>query len=53
MMADTTFSLIQGRIKIAEVTAADRDTALREILHYAYQYIEDGPVTIREKRRRS
>lgn len=42
------FELIQGGINVAGSSSKDRETALREIEHYALMYSEDGPVEIRE-----
>lgn len=45
------FRIVQEGMTVAEVVAGDRDTALRETLHYACQYAHEGMVRIEERTR--
>lgn len=47
MSGDAGFKLIQNGITVAEVSGADRDECLREIMHYAMMYAQDGPCSVR------
>jgi hypothetical protein len=47
-MEEYEFEIIQGGIVVAVASSADRDQALREIMHYAMQYAQDGQVIMRE-----
>ena len=40
------FELWQDGAPVASACGTDRRKALDEILHYAHQYAEDGPVSI-------
>jgi hypothetical protein len=46
------FQLWQDGIMVAAVDCAERHIALKEIAHYAAVYEQDGPVEIREVKRR-
>ena len=46
-MADYTFELWQNGIMVASVDGPDLIRVRAEIMHYAAQYIEDGPLEIR------
>ena len=50
-MSEATFELWQDGIKVA-VVIAPRERAQAEIAHYALIYGQDGPVEVREKKRR-
>lgn len=45
-----TFELIQDGMVVAKSSALDRESAEREIKHYAMIYSQDGPVKIRKKK---
>lgn len=42
------YQLIQDQMVVASVESYSRDKARKEITRYAWQYIADGPVTIKE-----
>ncbi len=44
---DYEYELIQGGIVVASVTAPCEEDALREIMHYAMVYAQDGPCMVR------
>ncbi len=46
---DWTVEVVQDNWVIASATATIRGEAWREAIHYAFQYIQDGEVTVREK----
>ena len=46
------FQLWQDGILVAAVDCANRHSAMKEIAHYAAVYEQDGPVKIREVKRR-
>ena len=48
---DYYFEVWQGDQPIAETCATDRERALREALHYAAMYGQDGPVKLYEVKR--
>lgn len=50
-MDDFNFEVWQDGLPVAEVNGNDRADALREILHYAAMYGQDGPVEIYEVKR--
>ena len=43
---DHIFNLRQDGMIVASVSGPDREQALREIMHYALVYSEDGPCTV-------
>ena len=47
MPPDFTFELWQDGFAVASATASDVEQARREIMHYARQYVQDGPVEIK------
>ena len=42
------FEIWQDGIMVASVICNDRELALSEIMHYAWVYLQDGPVKVRE-----
>lgn len=44
---DYEFEIWQGGIAVAMGSGPDLDAVRREMLHYATQYIQDGPITIK------
>ena len=47
-MTEARFEIWQGGIMVA-ATEGDPDSARTGIQHYAAQYLEDGPITIKER----
>lgn len=41
------FEIVQGGIVVACGSGPDQDAVTREAVHYAAQYLQDGPVQIR------
>lgn len=44
------YVLSQDGLEVVKGDAASEETALREALHYALQYAEDGPVKVHVER---
>lgn len=38
----------QGDLRVAEISGSDPDEVAREAWHYMMQYVEDGPVTLKQ-----
>lgn len=47
-MTEFSYELVQGGIVVAKVTAPCAEDGLREIMHYAMMYAQDGPVAVLE-----
>jgi len=52
-MTQYRFQLWQDGMLVAAVDCADRKSAMKEIMHYAAIYEQDGPVKIREVKPRT
>lgn len=48
-MEQTTFDIFDNQgLRVASVQSADRDAALRDMWHYARQYVQDSPIVVKE-----
>lgn len=47
LIGESTYEVWQDGICVASVTSNNQDDAKREIMRYAIQYMQDGPIEVR------